>query len=470
MDRDDHVIHEVSMMNAAASGRQRAVVIGASMGGLCAARALAKHFDEVVVLDRDEIPETPDDRRGVPQARHYHTMLGLGQRTLEGWFPGLGAALLEDGAVLVNHGRDGYAFVGGAPRIRCESSFDIPTCSRALLEHHVRRRVASLPGVSIRPRTTAVGLSKRGGRIVGVKVEDGSLVEADLIVDATGRASRAVRWLPELGFETPDAEEVTVDVGYASRVVRRVEDARRDFRLAMVGTDPPQRLGVASPMEGPRWIVTLVGYHGDHPPADEQGFLDFARSLPSPVIADVISESESLGDIVFHRVPSSQWRRVDRMKNTPDGFLLFGDSICSLNPVYGQGMTSAVLQSEALAATLGRVPATDAAFVQAFYRRAAKPIAMLWQMATGGDLTLPQTKGLKGTSGSNFATKLLGAYMRRVMGAGQVSEMVARTTLEITHLLRSPAGLVSPGMVWEVLAASRRAGSAAPRDFTGQTA
>ncbi|MDI1475026.1 hypothetical protein QHF84_00410 [Polyangium sp. y55x31] len=456
------------MRNAAASGRRRAIVLGASMGGICAARALAKHFDEVVVLDRDEIPETPDDRRGVPQARHYHTMLGLGQRTLEGWFPGLGDALLADGAVRVNHGRDGYAFVGGAPRIRCESSFDVPTCSRTLLEHHVRRRIASMPGVSIRPRTTAVGLSKQGGRITGVKVEGDALLEADLIVDATGRASRAVRWLPELGFETPEAEEVTVHVGYASRVVRRVENERRDFRLAMVGTDPPQRLGVASPMEGSRWIVTLVGYHGDHPPADEQGFFDFARSLPSPVVADVLAESEPLSDIVAHRMPSSQWRRVDRMKQIPDGFLLFGDSICSLNPVYGQGMTSAVLQSDALEATLGGVSGTDAAFVQAFYRRAAKPIAMLWQMATGGDLTLPQTKGPKGASGSNFATRLLSAYMRRVMGAGQVSEMVASRTLEITHLLRSPAGLVSPGMVWEVLAASRRARPAAPRASGGQ--
>src|SRR5450432_3278633 len=75
-----------------------AIVIGGSMAGLLAARVLTDHFDEVTIIDRDQFPEAPDHRRGVPQSRHTHGLLASGRQVLERLFPGLSQEMLEAGA------------------------------------------------------------------------------------------------------------------------------------------------------------------------------------------------------------------------------------------------------------------------------------------------------------------------------------------------------------------------------------
>jgi hypothetical protein len=367
---------------------------------------------------------------------------------------------------MINSTRDGHCYMGSGLRVRCDSDMQWPACSRALLEHLVRGRVASLPGVDIRARTGAGDLlcSDDGRRVTGVTLEDGQALPAALVVDASGRTARSVTWLKSRGMDTPPTDTVTIDIGYASRVVKSRADGARDWKFAMVSGDPPLRLGVAFPMEGERWIVTLAGYHGNHAGDDDAGFLDFARSLPSPAIADLVAGAEALEPVVIHRLPSNQWRHVERVASLPAGLVMLGDAVCSFNPIYGQGMSSAAMQADALATVLAaaanKSAAPHARFPRTSPRLAARKLAPRWQMATGGYFTLPGTTGPR-PPGAELMGKPFGGNMQRIMLAGQVSETVAVRVLEITNLQRPATALFAPSMVMEVMRAARKAARAA---------
>jgi 2-polyprenyl-6-methoxyphenol hydroxylase-like FAD-dependent oxidoreductase len=444
--------------------RSTAVVIGGSMAGLSAAAVLAPRFDSVVIVERDVVADHPADRRGVPQGRHAHGLLPPGMIRLEGWFPGLIDELVADGAPLLDIGNDALWFQGG-PRRRFPTGIKGPLASRALLEFHVRRRTLALANVSLRAGAGAVGLltDDEGTQVTGVHLADGTDLAADLVVDASGRQGRSLRWLEELGYDAPPTTEISIDVAYASRIFRRdrhTEPPSRGgrshqpgFEFALVLAGPPTgRQGVAFPLEDNRWIVTLAGLHGERPPSDDAGFVAFARGLPSPEIAELIEASAPLGDIVTHRLHSNQRRHVERMRRVPGGLVLLGDAVCSFNPTYGQGMTTATLQAEALGKALDRSPGLDARFVKAFYMRAAKAITPAWQLTTGADFALPATQGKKAPG-----TDLLNRYMPHVFHAAQVDDAVCLRVIEVTTLLKPPPALLTPAMLLRVFRASRRA-------------
>ena len=261
-----------------------------------------------------------------------------------------------------------------------------------------------------------------------------------------------------LGYDAPAHSEVDIDVAYASRIFHRDPDHQPGFEFALVLAGPPTgRQGVAFPLEGGRWIVTLAGLHGERPPSDDAGFLAFARSLPSPEIAELVEASVPLGPIVTHRLHSNQRRHVERMRRVPGGLVLLGDAVCSFNPTYGQGMTTATLQAEALGQALDRVPTLDARLVKAFYKRAARAITPAWQLTTGADFALPATHGKKAPG-----TDLLNRYMPRVFRAARVDEAVCLRVIEVTTLLRPPPALLTPAMMVRVLRVARRAPALAP--------
>jgi 2-polyprenyl-6-methoxyphenol hydroxylase-like FAD-dependent oxidoreductase len=333
-----------------------------------------------------------------------------------------------------------------------------PIASRALIEHHLRRRVLALPNVSLRSGCGVTGVVTTADHrtVTGVTLEDGTTLAADLVVDASGRAGRSTKWLADLGYEEPPTSVVTINVAYASRTFRRRPADGRDPEVALVTAPPPSaRQGVVFPLEGDRWMVTLAGFHGDQPPRDAAGFLAFARTLPSPVVADVIESCAPLTEIVTHRLPSNQRRHVERLRRVPGGLVLMGDAVCSFNPVYGQGMSTATLQAEAVGRALDAVPTLDARFVRTFYRRAAKAITPAWLMSTGADFALPQTTGPKAPG-----TDLVNRYMAKVLKASQVFEDVCQRLLEVTCLLRPPVALMTPAMMLKVRTAARRASGA----------
>jgi 2-polyprenyl-6-methoxyphenol hydroxylase-like FAD-dependent oxidoreductase len=222
--------------------------------------------------------------------------------------------------------------------------------------------------------------------------------------------------------------------------------------LAIIAAQPPQnrRAGLAVPIEGDRWIVTLVGYNGDHPPADEAGFVEFARMLAAPDLAELLPKLEPIGDIFLHKLPSSLRRRYEQMARFPEGYLVMGDAICSFNPAYGQGMTSAALQAEALDHLLATRP-DRRGLAPAFFRRAAKIIDTPWQMAVGEDFRFPGTEGQK-ASGAD----LLNAYMTRVHRATHTDSVVYAEFIKVLNLMQPPMSLFKPSVLWRVWQANRR--------------
>lgn len=433
----------------------RAVVVGASMAGLCAARVLADRFSRVVVLDRDRLPDAPTPRQLVPQGRHPHLLLAAGARILEGWFPGLTADLRAAGAVELDLCRDFLWHQAGGTQRRPASSLVGPAMSRPLLEWTVRRRVEALPNVEIRGAVHARGLTLdgHGDRVVAVQTGGGEEVAADLVVDATGRAARSVDWLAACGYPAPATTVVEVDTRYVSRVLRRRDSPERDWKAAAVIGDPEtKRLAMVLPMEGDRWIVLMAGLNGESPPTDDTEALAYARQLDSPEIADILTEAPLLGEAVTHRFPASQRRRIERLRRYPIGWVLLGDAVCSFDPIYGQGMTSAAQQAQALGSALDRHGRVDRAFARRYFRAASRIVDVPWSIAVGGDFAYPGTTGKK-----PFGTDVVNRYMDRVIRAGQCDDRVVIRFNEVAALVRSPQTLLAPSFVLRVLARARQA-------------
>jgi 2-polyprenyl-6-methoxyphenol hydroxylase-like FAD-dependent oxidoreductase len=443
-----------------------AIVLGASMAGLCAARVLTDRFERVVVLERDALPDGPRPRRLVPQGRHPHLLLVAGARLLDSWFPGLIDELHRAGAVDLDLCRDFSWHQAGAVQRRPASLLRGPAMSRALLEWTVRQRVTALAKVEIRDDTIVTGVltDRRCGRITGVRIGDGE-VAGDLVVDATGRTARTIEWVHDLGFPVPRTSVVEVDTRYVSRVYRRTCFPSDWQAAAVIGDPETKRLGMLLPAEQNMWIVALAGINGEAPPSDATELLEYARGLESSVIADVMASAEALSEPVAHRFRANQRRHVESLRRFPIGWVLLGDAVCSYNPIYGQGMTSAAQQAEALGKALDRAGAVNRPFARRYFRAVGGIVSKPWSIAVGGDFVY------KGTSGKKpFATDVLNHYMDRVVKAGQCDERVVIRLNEVVSLVRNPQSLMSPGFVLRVLRRARQADRlAAARAATRQS-
>jgi 2-polyprenyl-6-methoxyphenol hydroxylase-like FAD-dependent oxidoreductase len=430
----------------------RAVVLGASMAGLLAARVLADSYGQVTVIDRDELPETPMHRRGVPHGRHLHALAARGQQALEELFPGLTADLVAHGAPAGNLLTDARLCLSGHRLRQADSGLMLLCASRPLLEGHVRARVRALPTVRLLDRCDVVGLATTpdGRRVTGARVlrrADGSaeeLVGADLVVDASGRGSRAPAWLDTLGYSRPDAEQVRIGLGYATRTYRLPPDAL-DGDLAILDAATPQhpRTGALQSLEGGRWMLTLAGILGDHPPTDPDGFLDFARSLRFPDIYQAVRDAEPLDDPVGFRFPASVRHRYERLPRFPDGFLVTGDAVCSFNPIYGQGMTVAALEALTLRRHLERGIEPRP---RRWFRDLARVVDVPWDMSAGGDLAFPGVQGRRTPK-----VRLANAYLARLHAAAARDARLATAFIRVAGLVAPPQSLLRPGVALRVL-------------------
>ncbi len=273
-----------------------------------------------------------------------------------------------------------------------------------------------------------------------------SISSADLVVDASGRGSRTPQWLEQLGFGKPAETEVKVDVGYASRFYRKPMNAPADWTGLMIYPKPPEtRLGVMFPVEDDRWMLTLVGWFGDHPPTDESGFLEFAASLPVPVLYDAIKNAEPLSPIVPHRFPSNRRRLYERVARFPDGLVVLGDALCSFNPIYGQGMTTGALGVKLLDESL-RATGLQRGFSQQYQRKLGKVIDSPWMLTTTEDFRNPSTEGRRA-----WWTPALCWYTARIHRLTWSDRYVARRFLEVMHLTARPTVLFHPKIIFRAL-------------------
>jgi 2-polyprenyl-6-methoxyphenol hydroxylase-like FAD-dependent oxidoreductase len=429
------------------------------MAGLPATRALADFFEEVVVLERDNLPADASYRAGTPQARHTHALLGGGQRALGDLFPGFEQDLAEAGAVPLRVGlglrleRPGFD-----PFPQRDLGWDAYWMSRPLIEFIIRQRVRQLTNMTIRERCRALELvaSPDGTAVSGIRFENGDgrgeTLAADLVVEASGRGYLTFGLLESIGRPRPEESTIEVDITYATAVFAIPNDAPTDWKAVMTFDSPAQGgLGaIMAPLERNRWILTLVGRHGDKPPGDWDGFLAYAQQLRTPTIYDAIHGAERLGEIARFGFAASVRRHFDRLEGFPRGFLPFGDAVCRFNPVYGQGMSVAAQEAYLLRDLLRRqAEETDplAELASAFFAEAATIIETPWAQAAVPDLAHPKAQGERP---EDLEQRLqFGEGLNRL--AAEDAD-IHKSFLEVLHLLKPQSVLRDAELVERVKA------------------
>lgn len=432
-----------------------ALVMGGSMAGLFTARILADHFARVTLVERDQFPEQPQQRPGVPQSSHTHILLLKGQQILEQLFPGLQSELIARGATEVDWINQGLMLSPSGWQPRFPSEFQTVPCSRPLLEWVIYQRLKTIPNIKIienaqvKSLLTQAEIHKITGATIQFKDSNHSQeLSTDLIVDASGRQSKLPQWLKELGYPTPPETVINSFLGYASRCYQQPQEFKADWKSIYILAKPPfdKRGGLICPIENKRWIVTLVGSNRDYPPPDETGFLDFARSLRSPLLYEAIKTAQPLTPIYTYRGTGNHRRYYEQLSNLPDGLIAIGDAVCTFNPVYGQGMTVAALGALTLDQCLREhYPQTQ--FPQQFYRQLAKVVNQPWLMATGEDFRWPATEGGK----PNGITKLLHQYLDQILALAVKHPKIYQSFAEVMHMTKPAHTLFHPEYIFRVL-------------------
>ena len=382
---------------------KHAIVIGGGIAGMLAARVLSEFFERVTVLERGDIGGPLEPRRSVPQGHHAHFLLKGGEQSMENLFPELVQDMVELGSVPVRISQD-IISSGFLEQPRRDLDITCHCQTRGLLEYCLRRRVNKHLNIETRwgCSVTALLADRTKRLVLGVRYRDKAGMErsldADLVIEASGRGAQSQRWLEELGFGSAPTAEISVDLGYSSAIFQMTEDPTRDWKGLVIAGRPPEdaRWAAVLPIEGNRWIVTLGGRFSQYPPIDYQGFLSFTHSLPNPAIYDALKDARMVGDIHRYRFPTSVWRRYDQMEAFPERHIPIGDTICSFDPLFGQGMTSAALQVEGLREALINRTERNApleGLTNEFLRRAAEIAEIPWAQAAEQDFQYPQTKG-----------------------------------------------------------------------------
>jgi 2-polyprenyl-6-methoxyphenol hydroxylase-like FAD-dependent oxidoreductase len=429
---------------------QHAIVIGASMGGLLAARALSDFYAAVTVLERDTFPVADIPRKGVPQGRHAHGLLARGRTVIEDFFPGWTDEVVASGGARGDIAGD-VNWIGHGVTIKSAPSELVGLlASRPVLEGHVRRRLMALSNVRMIENCVVQGLIADDQRstIKGVRARVGNGAEqtmaADLVVDASGRGSSSPAWLEGIGFAKPEEEKIEIGIGYTTRIYRRhPADLGGKLAAIVAGSGPNWRSGAILYQAEDRWIVSIGGYFGDHAPDDDQMYAAYAGSLPTSDVHDIVAHAEPLSDFARYRFPANLRRRYERLTRFPAGYLVFGDALCSFNPIYGQGMTVAAQEAALLRECLD---AGQADLARRFFAAAASAIDTPWDITVGNDLRHPQVEGPRSPK-----VRFINWYIGKLHMAARHDAKLTAAFLEVANLEVPPPKLLQPAIVLRVL-------------------
>jgi 2-polyprenyl-6-methoxyphenol hydroxylase-like FAD-dependent oxidoreductase len=445
---------------------EHAVVLGASMGGLLAARVLSDFYRTVTVVERDELPDDPADRRGVPQGRHTHALLARGAQVLEELFPGILDELVADGAPAWDDwdlSKLHLCFSGhlmlqtGTVTVDPKDPTALPMYlpSRRFLECHVRNRLRALRNVTVRSGHDVAELmaTADGRRVTGARVVDrnsGAETElvADVVMDAMGRSAHTPSFLESLGYGRPVEDHIVMRTTYVSQRVRIPAGTLHEqfVNITPVVARPTGMFLIGT--ENDTWILTVFGLLGNEPPRDLAGMLEFAKEYAPAHLLSAVRAGEPIGEPTQHRMPFSQWRRYDKMRRFPQGLLVCGDAICSFNPIYGQGMTVAAVDAAALRDCLRR--GTDD-LAHRYFRAAAKMIGVAWQTAAMSDLAFPEAEGKRPRS-----LRITNKLVDWALTACETDEVVLKRFSNVNGLIAGPESLIRPGLIYRVAAANLR--------------
>jgi 2-polyprenyl-6-methoxyphenol hydroxylase-like FAD-dependent oxidoreductase len=443
---------------------QRAVVVGAGIGGLSMAGALAKYFEQVEILERDRLTASAASRSGTPQDRHPHGLLAGGLQALGEIFPGFESDLARAGAVSVRVAQDiryERPDVGILPRR--DFGISLLCASRPLIEQVLRRRAETIANIKLRPdcRVTEIVPATADAAVRGVRFDAGSgrseKLEADLVVDASGRGALTLALLDALGWERPEVTEVGVDLSYATAVVPIPANAPPDWKLVLTLPDPPVLAlhGVLVPTEDGRWIIAIADHDAAARLESWDSFLDASRSLTTPTFYNALRYAQPPDGIRHYRFSASHWKHFERLPRLPRGVLPVADALCRFNPIYGQGMSAAAQQARLLQGVLGRMAAEPdpiAASQAAFMAEVALVFETPWNMSTSADLAFPGTRGERPEKFEE-AQQFEAALFRAVVA----DPVVHRAMMEVGQLLQPQSLLREPDIMRRIEAVSAKA-------------
>jgi 2-polyprenyl-6-methoxyphenol hydroxylase-like FAD-dependent oxidoreductase len=443
---------------------QRAVVVGAGIGGLSMAGALAKYFEQVEIFERDRLTPSAASRCGTPQDRHPHGLLAGGLQALGEIFPGFESDLARAGAVPVSVAQDTRyerPDVGALPRR--DFGISLLCASRPLIESVLRRRAEAIANIELRPecRVTGIVPLTADASVHAIRFDAGSgrseTLETDLVVDASGRGALTLTLFDALGWERPEVTEIGVDLSYATAVVEIPPNAPPDWKLVLTQPDPPALAlhAVLVPTEDDRWTIAIA----NHGPATRvetwDAFLDESRSLITPTVYNALRHAQPPDAIRHYRFPVSIWKHFERLPCLPRGVLPVADALCRFNPIHGQGMSSAAKQARLLQDVAGWAAAEPdpiAALQAGFMALVASVLETPWNMSTSADLAFPGTCGERPENfeeGQQFEAALFRAAV--------ADPIVHRAMMEVAQLLRPQSRLQEPDMLRRIEAVSTKA-------------
>ena len=443
---------------------RRAVVVGAGIGGLSMAGALAKHFEQVEVLERDRLTASAASRSGTPQDRHPHGLLAGGLKALGEIFPGFESDLARAGAVPVRVAQDVQyerPDVGVLPKR--DFGLSLLCASRPLIELVLRRRAEAIPNITLRPDCRVTGIVPAAGdaAVHGIRFDPGSgrpeTLEADLVVDASGRAALTLTLLDALGWDRPAETEIGIDLSYATAVVPIPDNAPSTWKLVLTQPDPPALAmhAVLVPMEDDRWIIAIAQHGAGARLETWDAFLDASRALTTPTVYNALRYAPPPCGIRHYRFPASIWRHFERLPRLPRGVLPVADALCRFNPIHGQGMSSAAKQARLLQDVADRAAAEPdpiAALQAGFMADVASVLETPWNMSTSADLAFPATRGERPEKFEE-AQQFEAALFR----AAVADPVVHRAMMDVAQLLRPQSRLQEPDMLRRIEAVSTKA-------------
>jgi uncharacterized protein (TIGR02246 family) len=438
----------------------QAVVLGAGIAGLLTARVLSEFYGSVTVVERDVLPDHPDQRKGVPQGRHLHNFYSRGTQLIGELFPGILDELAAAGAV-VDDGDDLsrlYVRVAGyelnpTGKLTDPRPLAAYQASRPFVEFHVRRRVAALANVTILDNHEVIEPMIATDTVTGARIINHhangvtSTVHADLVVDATGRAARTRASLNSHGFGPPPEDRTPPASGYSSQLLH-IAPGRITERMAFVsqGNTAPGALLVA--YEHDTWMLAISRpVECGTPPRNFTEMLEAAEQILPAAIMTVLRDATPIGKIAISRSTAAGWRRYDQMPRLPIGLLVLGDALCNLNPLYGQGMTMAALQALALRDCL-RAGGTN--LERRFYRAAAEHITPVWAMNQANDRP-PSTN-----TPHTLRGRVRSWTQRAALTAATNDIVVAERILRVRNLIDPPTRLQDPALFVRILLTNLR--------------
>ncbi|WP_141540415.1 glutamate synthase [Bacillus cereus] len=437
---------------------EKAIVIGGSMAGKLAAKALSDFFKEVIILEAGEEWNEKSPRKRVPQSHHPHVLLKGGEVAIEKLFPSIMTQLKEDGGIVNNFTGELRWHHFGVWKQPFTGELNAVQQSRPMLEWHIQKRMSQVNNITTKYETMVEQLliDTHRNKISGVKTK--CLItgmkkdlQADLVVDTSGFSSKNIEWLGTQGIEVKE-EKVWIQLFYATRVFRLKKNKRPDWCNLLISPSFPENPYGAfiQTIEDNQYFVTFSGYANEKAPKTDEEFFAFAHKLLAPDFIHFLEQAEPITDIKVHRIPYQVRRRFDIVKNMPEGFLVIGDAHCRFDPVFGQGISVAAMEAEELQMCLKKGKALEKGFTRGFYKRISKIIKTPWEMATTEAFRHPKIKGEK-----SFIQPFQQWYTKKIYQLSANNPDIYIRLVRVMNLMRSPLHLFHP-KVWFAILTTRQ--------------